>query len=313
MHGPGKETMKKSTPQESLTLIDLEQPRAGFGRFISSWFFRTGEMNILVDPGPAGTIVQLTKALGELQIDRLDLILLTHIHLDHGGGVAELLKTYPGAQVICHPRGMEHMANPDRLWDVSLKNLGWIAEMYGRPGPVPKECLHFRERIETGGLTIECVDTPGHAPHHLAFKAGDIVFAGEAAGIYLGLDDGFYLRLGAPPGGFHYPAYRRSLETIAALDASLLCFAHWGSTRECRKVMAVAIEQADLWMALSMKHAGQADGNFEERVLEELLVTDPGLAMLSSLPDEIRIRERTVLPVSVSGMKRHLPGRQRPG
>jgi len=202
------------------------------------------------------------------------------------------------------------MANPDRLWDVSLKNLGWIAEMYGRPGPVPKGCLHFRERFETGGVTIECVDTPGHAPHHLAFKAGDIVFAGEAAGIYLGLADGFYLRLGAPPGGFHYPAYRRSLETIAALDASLLCFAHWGSTRDCRKVMAVAIEQADLWMALSMKHAGEADGKFEERVLEELLVTDPGLASLSTLPDEIRIRERAVLPVSVSGMKRHLPGRQ---
>jgi glyoxylase-like metal-dependent hydrolase (beta-lactamase superfamily II) len=255
----------------------------------------------------------LTKALGELHVDRLDLILLTHIHLDHGGGVAELLNTYPGAQVICHPRGMEHMANPDRLWDVSLKNLGWIAEMYGKPEPVPKECLYFRERIETGGVTIECIDTPGHAPHHLAFKAGDVVFAGEAVGIYLGLDDGFYLRVGAPPGGFHYPAYRRSLDTIASLDASLLCFAHWGSTREYRKVMAVAIEQADLWMALSMKHAGEADGKFEERVLEELLMTDPGLAGLSTLPDEIRIRERAVLPVSVGGMKRHLPGRHRPG
>jgi glyoxylase-like metal-dependent hydrolase (beta-lactamase superfamily II) len=257
--------------------------------------------------------LQLTKALGELHVDRLDLILLTHIHLDHGGGVAELLKTYPGAQVICHPRGMDHLANPDRLWEVSLKNLGWIAEMYGRPGPVPKECLHFRERIETGGVTIECIDTPGHAPHHLAFKAGDIVFAGEAAGIYLGLDDGFYIRVGAPPGGFHYPAYRRSLETIAALDASLLCFAHWGSTREYRKVMAVALEQADLWMALSMKHAGDADGKFEERVLEELLVKDPGLALLSMLPDEIRIRERALLPISVGGMKRHLPGMKRPG
>jgi len=300
-------------PNENLKLIDLEQPRTGFSRFISSWFFRTGETNILVDPGPAGTIPQLTKALEELQVDRLDLILLTHIHLDHGGGVAELLKTYPGVRVICHPRGMDHMANPDRLWEVSLNNLGWIAEMYGRPGPVPKECLHFQERIETSGVTIECIDTPGHAPHHLVFKAGNVVFAGEAAGIYLGLDDGFYLRVGAPPGGFHYPAYRRSLETIATLDASVLCFAHWGSTREYRKVMAVAIEQADLWMALSIKHAGEADGKFEERMLEELLVTDQGLERLSTLPDEIRIRERALLPVSIGGMKRHLPGRQRPG
>jgi len=300
-------------PYENLKLIDLEQPRTGFSRFISSWFYQTGQTNILVDPGPAGSIPQLAKALGELRVDRLDLILLTHIHLDHGGGVAELLKTYPGVQVICHPRGMDHLANPDRLWEVSLKNLGWIAEMYGRPGPVPRECLDFQERIETSGVTIECIDTPGHAPHHLVFTAGDVVFAGEAAGIYLGLDDGFYIRVGAPPGGFHYPAYRRSLETIATLDASVLCFAHWGSTREYRKVMAVAIEQADLWMALSIKHAGEADGKFEERVLEELLVTDPGLERLSTLPDEIRIRERALLPVSIGGMKRHLPGRQRPG
>ena len=276
--------MQKIKPNESPILIDLEQPRPGFSRFISSWFYQPADANILVDPGPAGTIPQLTKALGELHVDRLDLILLTHVHLDHGGGVAELLKTYPGARVICHPRGMEHMANPDRLWDASLKNLGWIAEMYGRPQPVPGECLHFRERIEAGGVAIECIDTPGHAPHHLVFRVGDIVFAGEAAGIYLGLDDGFYLRVGAPPGGFHYPAYRRSLETIAALDASFLCFAHWGSTREYRKVMATAIEQADLWMAVSMRHADEADGKFEERVMEELLATDPGLALLHGSP-----------------------------
>jgi len=305
--------MNHVEPCVNLELIDLEQPLPGFSRFISSWLLQTQGMNILVDPGPAGTILKLTKALRELHVHRLDLILLTHVHLDHGGGVADLLKAYPAPRVICHPRGMEHMANPDRLWDVSLKNLGWIAEMYGRPEPVPKGCIHFRERIEAGGVTIECIDTPGHAPHHLVFEVGDIVFAGEAAGIYLGLDDGFYLRVGAPPGGFHYPAYRRSLETIAALDASLLCFAHWGSTREYRKVMATAIEQADLWMALSMKHAGEADGKFEERVMDELLATDPGLALLSALPDEIRIRERDVLPVSIGGMKPYLPGRKRPG
>ena len=150
-------------------------------------------------------------------------------------------------------------------------------------------------------MTIECIDTPGHAPHHLAFRVGEVVFAGEAAGIYLGLDNGFYLRVGAPPGGFHYPAYRRSLETIAALDASLLCFAHWGSTREYRKVMATAIEQADLWMAVSMRHAGEADGKFEERVMEELLATDPGLALLRLSPTRSGAVNRPLCPSVQAG------------
>ena len=305
--------MKQTMSRETLRLIDLEQPRPGFSRFISSWLLQTEGTNILVDPGPAATIPRLTRALAELHIRRLDWILLTHVHIDHGGGVAELLDAYPGTPIVCHPRGMEHVANPEKLWEVSLKNLGWIAEMYGRPRPVPAESLLFRERFETAGGTIECIDTPGHAPHHLAFRVGGIVFAGEAAGIYLGLDNGFYLRLGAPPGGFHYPAYRRSLETIASLDASLLCFAHWGCTEECREIMNTAIEQADLWMELSVKHAGAEGRKFEERVLEELLERDPGLARLSTLPDEVRIRERAVLPVSVAGMKRHVPGRQRTG
>lgn len=305
--------MKQTMSRETLRLIDLEQPRPGFSRFISSWLLQTGEVNILVDPGPSGTIPTLIRTLAEFKVRRLDWILLTHVHIDHGGGVAELLDAYPGTPVVCHPRGMEHVANPEKLWEASLKNLGWIAEMYGRPRPVPAESLLFRERFETAGATIECIDTPGHAPHHLAFKVGGIVFTGEAAGIYLGLDNGFYLRLGAPPGGFHYPAYRRSLETIASLDASLLCFAHWGCTEKCREIMNTAIEQADLWMELSVKHAGAEGGKFEERVLEELLERDPGLAKLSTLPDEVRMRERAVLPVSVAGMKRHVPGRQRTG
>ncbi len=296
-------------PRGNLTLIDLEQPRPGFSRFISSWLLQTGGLNLLVDPGPTGTIPLLLKALGKLHIDRLDWVLLTHIHLDHGGGLADVLKAYPGARVICHPRGMEHVASPGRLWEVSLKNLGWIAEMYGRPEPVARESLHFREKLELGGVSIECHDTPGHAPHHLVFKVDDVVFAGEAAGIFLGLDDGFYIRVGAPPGGFHYPAYRQSLETIASLETSLLCFAHWGWTTEYGKVMKTAIEQADLWMDVSMKFADEVDGTFEERVLEELLEKDPGMARLPDLPEEARKRERSILPVSVGGMKRHLPQR----
>ena len=300
-------------PRENLKLIDLVQPRPGFSRFISCWLLQSGGTSLLVDPGPAGTIPTLIRSLAALDVKRLGGILLTHVHLDHGGGVAELLDAYPSTPVLCHPRGMEHLARPERLWEVSRRNLGWIAEMYGEPRPVPAELLQFKERFEIEGIEIECIDTPGHAPHHLAFKVGDIVFAGEAAGIYLGSGDGFYIRVGAPPGGFHYPAYRRSLETIASIDASLLCFAHWGWTDQYAKVMKTAIEQADLWMDVSLKYAGEGDGTFGQRVLEELLEKDPGLAGLSALPDEVRNRERMALPVSVEGMKRHVPAMKRPG
>ncbi len=298
--------MKQTPPGGNLHMIDLPLPMTGFRHFVTSWVHRTGETTVLVDPGPASSIPRLVNELERLGVKRLDLILLTHVHLDHSGGVGHLLRKFPDARVISHPRGMAHLKDPTKIWEASLGNLAAIAEMYGRPDAVPGENLGFEKVIAAGDLTIESLETPGHAPHHLVFRIDDVLFTGEAAGIFFPVGDSFYLRVGAPPGGFDYPAYRRSLDRISTLDVSLLCFSHYGHTKDARRTVELARDQLDLWMSTASKHRGEKEGIFEDTVIADLLEKDPALSRFEDLPEDVRARERWHLRHCVTGFRSHL-------
>ena len=299
--------MIQASPSSLLHMVDLPLPMTGFRHFVSSWLYADHDATVLVDPGPAAAIPALLSTLERRGVKTLDLILLTHVHLDHSGGVGHLLRLYPQARVICHPRGVQHLIEPAKVWNVSLRNLGEIAEMYGKPDPAPADRIGYAQAVRIGGLTIESIETPGHAPHHLAFRMGGALFTGEAAGIFFLLADGFYLRVGCPPGGFDYPAYRRSLERMKSVDASLLCFGHYGYTRDVSKTLALALGQLDLWMSVACRHAGEPEGVFEEKTRQELLATDPGIARFGDLPDDARAREHWHLIHSIAGFRPYLP------
>ncbi len=108
---------------EKLYLIALTPPLQGFDRFIGTWLY-TGPPAFLVDVGPAATSATLLRALGDLGIRHLDYLLLTHIHIDHAGGIGEVATAFPQALVVGHARGLPHLVQPDRLWQNSLKSLG---------------------------------------------------------------------------------------------------------------------------------------------------------------------------------------------
>jgi glyoxylase-like metal-dependent hydrolase (beta-lactamase superfamily II) len=296
----------QAPPSSRLHMVDLPLPMTGFRHFVTSWLYSDHDATVIVDPGPASAIPALISALEQRGVKTLDLVLVTHIHLDHSGGVGHLLRRYPGARVICHPRGAPHLIDPSKVWSVSLRNLGEIAEMYGKPDPAPADRIGFEETIRIGGLIIESIETPGHAPHQLAFRMDGALFTGEAAGIFFPLADTFYLRVGCPPGGFDYPAYRRSLERLRTSTASVLCFSHYGYSRDVRRVFDLAFGQLDLWISVASKHAVEKEGVFEEKVIAELLGKDPALACFESLPEDVKSRERWHLRHSVAGFRPYL-------
>ena len=107
---PERNNMRKTFEMmDGLFLIDLPLPIEGFEKFFSAWFF-IDDMGrkILIETGPASTIPILTAELSELT-DSLDYILLTHIHLDHSGGLGHLAARYRGAKVLVSPRGRKHL------------------------------------------------------------------------------------------------------------------------------------------------------------------------------------------------------------
>ncbi len=292
-------------PMKKLYLVDLDQPAEGFRNFISSWIFISGNCTVVVDPGPQSSIPILLDALTRCGVQKIDYILLTHIHIDHAGGAGLLLKHYPDAQVICHPDGIRYMINPARLWEGSKKVLGKLAEMYGEIAPISEKNIEYRDHIEAGEIVIDALKTPGHAHHHLCYRAGDILFAGEAIGVNYPLKDGLYLRIATPP-VFKYEVYRDSLKKLVSLGVSHICFAHYGCRYDAENVFNTALKQADNWLATVTKYYCPANELSDEDIFGELLKNDRGIAYYHSLPKDVQNRERYFALNSIRGIKDYL-------
>ncbi|MDZ4246439.1 MAG: MBL fold metallo-hydrolase, partial [Dehalococcoidia bacterium] len=79
--------------------------------------FIAGERTSLIETGPAVIIPGLLDSIRQLGYDpaKLDYIFLTHIHLDHAGGVGTFARQFPQVKVFVHPRGARHLVDPSRL------------------------------------------------------------------------------------------------------------------------------------------------------------------------------------------------------
>jgi glyoxylase-like metal-dependent hydrolase (beta-lactamase superfamily II) len=291
--------------RDNLYLIDIDQSLEGFRKFISAWLYRVNGATLLVDPGPASTIPHLVDRLKQVGVDTVDQVLLTHIHLDHAGGTGHLLRHFPGAKVNCHPKGIPHLIAPQKLWEGSIKVLGKVAEAYGEMAPVPESSISYSEKIKLGGVSIEVIETPGHAAHHVSYQLGDILFAGEVGGVYVPLNNGFYVRPASPP-PFQHETFRSSIAKAATLDVSLVCLGHYGCRQDAAAVFERARRQLDFWVATVERHFKAGSEPFEEVVLADLVANDPDMTGWHSLPKDIQARERNFCFNSIRGIRGYL-------
>ncbi len=287
-----------------LFLVDLPQKAAWLQDFITSWVYHTDALSFVVDPGPGYSIPTLLAALQQIGVDRLDYILLTHIHIDHAGGLAQLYHHFPGAAIVCHPKGIAHLTNPARLWQGSRKVLGKLADEYGEILAVPEGSVIFTEVIEQNGEQIMVYRTPGHAPHHLCFSFQDYLFAGEVAGVYGEIAGKPFQRPATPP-PFKLEISLDSLETVSALDTEIVCWAHYGSSETGNAVFTRAKEQLLLWVHIIEK-AMTAGVDDNKTLYKTILEKDPAFQYFQRLSDNIKKRERYFMENSFTGMKKYL-------
>jgi glyoxylase-like metal-dependent hydrolase (beta-lactamase superfamily II) len=124
----------------------------------------------VIDPG--GDIDRLLQAADELQIE-LEKILLTHAHIDHAGGVADLVDR----------KGLE-ILGPHREDQFLIERLPYQAEQYGFPPArpfTPGRWLEQGEKIQLGNEELEVLHCPGHTPGHLVFfhRGSKTAFVGD--------------------------------------------------------------------------------------------------------------------------------------
>ena len=187
----------------------------------------------VVDTGIGTNHERLFDALSEVGVGRedLELVLATHVHLDHAGGAGFLAEAYPNATVKTHEIGAPHLVDPSGLVKGTKAAVGDQWEFYVDPKPVPEnrvEALTDGDEVDLGDRTLDVRHAPGHAPHQVVFhEARDgVVFTADAGGIYIPERD----EIGptSPPSNFDVDQCLDDVRTIQELDPDLLCFGHFG-------------------------------------------------------------------------------------
>ena len=252
---------------------------------------------MVVDVGPKSTVNTLVEAIKKLGINKIDYVLLTHIHIDHAGGVGEFLKHF-NAKVMVHDKGKKHLINPQKLWEGSLKVLGDIAKAYGEITPVPESA--FIDKIDG----IEKIDTPGHAPHHSSYVIGDYLFAGEAFGVFHEVRNELYQRPATPP-KFILEVAESSIEKLESLGWKKVCFGHFGMYKDSLDIAKYAKKQLKKWVQTIFDEVSGGESYPEkitENVKKNLLEKDARFSNYKLLDDDIREREDYFIRNSIIGM-----------
>jgi len=261
---------------------------------------------VVVDTGPAATADALADTVQRHCRRGPDLILLTHIHIDHAGGAGHLARRFPRCPIFCHPKAIAHLADPQRLWQGSLATLGDTARAYGPMLPVPQRQLHAVDELD--GIGISAILTPGHAPHHVSFQVGDTLFAGEAGGVFMAAEGSRdpWLRPATPP-RFFLDVSLASIDRLLARPPATLCYGHYGSTPDGAHLLQAHRRQLKRWARIIDALWGGAETPPEVAAcLEALLAEDPLLAAWPRLPEDVRRRERTFLGNSIRGFLGYL-------
>ena len=132
---------------------------------------------VVIDPG--GEVDRILTAIAELKIT-VEAILLTHGHMDHAGGAAELKETLPGSPPVI---------GPDERDRFLLEGLEAQGAKYGiaARNVTPDRWLAEGDTVSIGGEAFAVLHCPGHTPGHVVFVSealrlavvGDVLFRGS--------------------------------------------------------------------------------------------------------------------------------------
>jgi len=276
--------------------------------FIAPYLIKADEDYIIVDVGPTCGIPELIRQLKILGVNSSNLkyVFLTHIHLDHSGGLGTFLESYPNTQVVVHRRGTPHLIDPDKvLWQSSLDTLGWVAEMYQRPAPVKEEniiSLHEKTfNIKVNNLEFDWFETPGHASHHFSFllKNKNIMFCGDSVGMLIpSLNSAM---VPTTPHPYRIESGISSIELMFKIGPEKLAFAHHAIMPDAKSLLKKHIRQLEAWRNC-VTDCLQKGIEEEEEIAKEISLVDDESERLINGPEEFGGLRKALIG-SITGFK----------
>ena len=196
---------------------------------IAAYLVETEQGPILIETGPMSTFNALKAGIEELgyKVEDIENVLLTHIHFDHAGAAWKFAEH--GAKIFVHEIGVQHLHNPEKLWNSAKQIYGDDMErLWGDMQPIPEDQLSGTrdgDIIEFGNVTFHVIYTPGHAVHHNAYRLNDVIFTGDVAGVKI--DRGPVVPP-CPPPDINLKLWKESIQKLKDLNPKVLYLTHYG-------------------------------------------------------------------------------------
>ncbi|WP_433357247.1 MBL fold metallo-hydrolase [Microtetraspora malaysiensis] len=238
-------------------VYEIDTRMAGYSG-ITAGYLILGDRPCLVETGTSTSAPIVRDALTSLGVgpDDLATVVVTHIHLDHAGGVGDIAHFYPSAEIVVHEKGARHLADPSRL--MASAKMVWgdkLDVLFGTLAPT--DAARIRALGDTGsidlgnGRTLSSHYSPGHAKHHVGLLdslSGDL-YVGDAAGVYL--PETGDLRPATPPPDFDLGVALDSIALFEALGPQRLLFSHYGPVSNVTETLERSAEELRVWVDLT--------------------------------------------------------------
>jgi glyoxylase-like metal-dependent hydrolase (beta-lactamase superfamily II) len=256
-----------------MTIHCIHTIDTGFVRpqFDAAYLIIENGRGAFIDCGTNFSVPRMLAALVEAGITaaEVDWLILTHVHLDHAGGAGELIAQLPNAKLVVHPRGARHMIDPSALWAGASAVYGEevMEREYGRLRPIPAERVVEADDghvIDLAGRPLRCIDTPGHAKHHIAIHdaRANVCFTGDVFGLsYREFDtgNGPFILPTTSPVQFDPDALHASIDRLVALQPEAMYLTHYDRVENVAKLATDLHQQIDAMVALARAAHGRPD------------------------------------------------------
>ena len=231
---------------------------------VAAYLFETRTGWALVETGPTTSRAALAAGLAAAGIapGEVSHVFVTHIHLDHAGGLGAAAASLPAAHLYVHREGVPHMVDPTKLTASARRAWGAAADpLWGPILPVPAERLSALDGGESFPLkegALQVLATPGHARHHLSYFDTSLgaLLTGDSAGVRL--DANTPARPAIPPPDLDLELLFGSLERMKALRPRSVLYTHFGPAAGTPTVFDEYRAAVERWRDAALEAAQRA-------------------------------------------------------